>query len=138
MATGQDGHSGNHIGNHLATLDAISELLTESVFDLDALLNEIVRIAAQKLNVKACAIRLLAPVTGELVPKAVYGLSDQYLSKGPVIAAESAYRRVIEAGEVVKIPDVREEPWRPFFEREAEEEGIRSRLAVGLFRDGQV
>lgn len=128
----------HHLGNQLETLDAISQLLTETVFDLDSLLHEIVRISAEKLGVMACSIRLLDRTSGELVLKAVHGLSEEYLTKGPVFAAESAYRRVIEKGEVIRIPDIREEPWRQYFEREAVAAGIRSRLSVGLFHDGQV
>ena len=138
MSDEQETPDGSGMGNQLATLDAISHLLTETVFDLEPLLYEIVRIAAQKLGVMACSIRLLDQASGELVLKAVYGLSEQYLTKGPVFAAESAYRRVISKGEVIRIRDIREEPWRKHFENEADEAGIRSRLSVGLLRDGKV
>ena len=120
----------------VGALDAISHLLTETVFDLDMLLNEIVRIAAEKLCEKACTIRLLRPATGEMVLKAVYGLSQEYLSKGPVIAEESMYREVIDRGEINQVLDVEHDP-HVHYSKEALAEGIRSRLTVGLLRDGQ-
>lgn len=120
----------------LSVLDAISHLLTVSNFDLNTLLNEICRITTQELGVKACTIRLLDEDTGEMVLKAVYGLSLEYLSKGPVIAARSAFREVIERGEVSQIVDVSRDP-RLQYSEEAIAEGICSRLTVGLFRDGR-
>ena len=118
----------------LSVLDDVSHLLTVSNFDLDVLLNELCRITAQRLGVKACTVRLLDEETGEMVLKAVYGLSEQYLSKGPVIAAKSAFREVIECGVVSQILDVSQDP-RLQYSREAIDEGIYSRLTVGLFRD---
>ena len=120
----------------VGALDAISQLLTETVFDLDMLLNETVRIAAQKLSVKACTIRLLEPTTGEMVLKAVYGLSQEYLAKGPVIARESMYREVIDRGEISQVYDVEHDP-HVRYSNAALAEGIRSRLTVGLLRDGR-
>ena len=124
------------IQEQLGTLDAISQLLTASIFNLDALLDEIARITAQKLRVKACAIRLLDKQTGEMVLKAVYGLSQRYLSHGPVIASRSVYRQVIESGQPVQVLDISRDPHMQYPE-EALAEGIRSRLTVGLLRDGR-
>ena len=120
----------------LSALDTISYLLTTSSFELDTLLSEIVRVAAQELHVKACVIRLLDEKTGELVLKGVYGLGSQYLSKGPVIAAKSAFREVIESGEITEIFDVSRDP-RIQYSNEAITEGISSMLVVGLMREGR-
>ena len=125
-----------HANESLGALDAISHLLTATLFDLDTLLDEIVRITAQKLRVKACAIRLLNEQTGEMVLKAVHGLSTAYLSKGPVIAAESAFHDVIESGEPLPILDVKDDP-HLHYSAEALAEGIHSRLIVGLVRDNR-
>ncbi len=120
----------------ISALDAISHLLTISNFDLDRLLNEICRITAQTLRMKACTIRLLDRETGEMVLKAAYGLSSQYLTKGPVIAAKSSAREVIESGEVTEIFDVSQDE-RLQYTEEAIAEGLCSQLVVGLLRDGQ-
>jgi two-component system sensor kinase FixL len=122
--------------DELSTLDTISHLLTTSSFDLETLLDEIVRVAAQELHVKACAIRLLDERTGELVLKGVYGLGSQYLSKGPVIATQSAFREVIESGDVTEIFDVSQDA-RIQYSNEAITEGISSMLVVGLMREGR-
>ncbi|MEK9137618.1 MAG: GAF domain-containing SpoIIE family protein phosphatase, partial [Bacteroidota bacterium] len=118
----------------LSALDAISHLLTASNFNLDILLNEICQITAQTLRVKACAIRLLNKESGEMVLKAASGLSPQYLAKGPVIAAKSAFREVIESGEVTEIFDVSTDS-RLQYSQAATAEGICSQLVVGLLRD---
>jgi len=120
----------------VSALDAISHLLTQTIFDIEMLLEEVVRVAAQKLRVKACTIRLLDSDTGEMVLEAVYGLSKQYLSKGPVIAAKSAYRDVINGGGINQVHDVRHDPHVQYSD-EALAEGICSRLSVGLMRDGR-
>ncbi|MEE8350166.1 MAG: PAS domain S-box protein [Acidobacteriota bacterium] len=128
--------SESHLHEELSTLDIISHLLTTSNFNLDVLLNDIVQVAAQKLHVKACAIRLLDEKTGELVLKGVYGLGAQYLDKGPVIAAKSVFRDVIESGDVTEIFDVSQDA-RIQYSNEAITEGISSILVVGLMRESR-
>lgn len=120
----------------LSALDATSHLLTVSGFDLELLLSEIARIAAQKMRVKACSVRLLDELTGEMVLGGVYGLSESYLTKGPVIASKSAVREVVESGKVAQIFDVGRDP-RIQYKQEAIVEGIRSMLMVGLVWDGR-
>ncbi len=126
----------------LSALDVISNLLTISGFDLDRLLDEIVRISAQSLQVKACTIRLLDEQTGEMVLKAGYGLSQQYLSKGPVIASQSVFRQMIERCSqeedgVIEIFDVSSDP-RVQYAREAVQEGIHSLMAVPLLHNKRI
>ena len=134
MSTEMGNTDGEIMRQQLSALDTISHLLTASNFDLDRLLNEICQITAQTLQVKACAIRLLDELTGEMVLRAAYGLSPQYLNKGPVIAQKSAFRQVIESGEITEIHDIREEK-RLQYSEEAIAEGIRSQLIVGLIQD---
>ena len=134
--------AGHHTQNHtsgtaqdqLSVLDATSHLLTASNFDLDMLLEEIVRLTVEKLRVKACAIRLLNEETEEMVLRAVNGLSSEYLDKGPVIAGKSAFREVIDSGEVTEIFDITQETIMQY-PKEALAEGIRSLLVVGLMQD---
>ncbi len=125
----------------LSALDTISNLLTASSFDLDSLLHEIVEITAETLQVKACSLRLYDETKGEMVLKAVYGLSEQYQTKGPVLARESIYQEMIEnrdgGGKVVEIHDISQDP-RVQYTQEAISEGIHSMLAMPLRKSGNV
>ncbi len=127
------------IEEKLTALDFISNLLTETSFDLQPLLDEVVRVTAETMHMKACTIRLLDRNTGEMLLKASYGLSREYLFKGPVIAAKSIFRQLIERccrnDDVVEVYDVAADP-RMQYAREAVSEGIHSLLAAPLVRDG--
>jgi len=114
----------------LSTLYEISKLLT-STMDLNEVLNLIVKTTAKTIGVKACGLRLINEKTGEMVLKAAYGLSEEYIRKGQVFALRGVYRDVISKGEVDIIYDA---PTDPRFEyaKEALEEGIKSMLIVGL------
>ncbi len=129
------------IREQLSVLDTISEMLTDSSFELDLLLHRIVELTAETMQVKGCAVRLLDVDTGEMVLKAVHGLSDRFLSKGPVVATKSVYQEMIEniddRGEVVEIYDVSSDP-RVQYTEEAIEEGISSLLAAPLLQNNQV
>ncbi|MEJ2049863.1 MAG: GAF domain-containing protein, partial [Calditrichota bacterium] len=129
------------IQEQLSALGTISHLLTKSSFHLDSLLNEIVKIAAQTLQVKACYLRLYDEAKGEMVLKSVYGLSEEYQSKGPVIASKSIYQEMIESredgGKLVEIYDVSQDA-RVQYTQEAVSEGIHSMLAIPLLRNEQV
>lgn len=118
----------------LSALDLISHLLTTSKFDLDVLLNKIVRVAAEDLHMKGCAIRLLNEETQEMVLRGAYGLGPEYLGKGPVFAAKSAMREVIESGGITELFNVSQDS-RIQYSNEAIAEGICSMLTVGLLRD---
>ena len=137
MARHQDQHqlrdtSTSTASDTLATVDAISELLTTSDFDLDQLLKKIVRISAERMNLKASAIRLVDESGEELQLKAVHGLSEKFLTEGPKYRPESRFRRLMVNGGVLSIDDIRDEPDL----RDNEgivDEGIQSMLAVGLY-----
>lgn len=121
----------------LIALDAISQLLTISAFDLDKLLDEIVRTTAERLQVKASALRLVDVQTGRLVLKAVYGLSRQFLNEGPAFDTESRFQQLIRNGGKLEILDVSQEP-DLHFSKASLTEGICSLLAVGLYQDDEV
>ncbi|MGD8414193.1 MAG: SpoIIE family protein phosphatase [Candidatus Latescibacterota bacterium] len=119
----------------LATVDYLSGLLTASEFDVNQLLDEAVRVTAEHMKLKASAIRLIDPSSGELVVHAVYGLSDWFLSEGPRYGMESRFRRLIDNGGVLQVENVAHEPDLRFSEA-ALREGIHALLAVGLVADG--
>jgi len=119
----------------LSTLYEISKLLT-SAMELDDVLDLIVEITAKTVGVKACGVRLLDEKTGEMVLKAVYGLSQEYILKGRIFAWKGVYRDVISKGQVAIVYDVATDP-RFEYTDEAIEEGIKSMLSVGLLINGQ-
>lgn len=114
----------------LSTLYEVSKILT-SALSLDKSLDLITKTAANMMEVKACGLRLLDKQTGEMVLKAVYGLSHEYISKGRVFVWKGLYRDVIIDKNVAVIEDVAADP-RIEYTQEAVIEGIKSMLCVGL------
>ena len=107
-----------------------------SGFDLDTVLENIVRTMAEVMHVKACSLRLLDEAGKELVINATYGLSPDYLKKGPVLVGENVHDRQALAGEVVRIPDMAADP-HVRYPAEARREGLVSSLGVGLSAGGR-
>jgi len=106
-------------------------LTISSSLELDQVLQSIVTSTAEAMQVKACVLRLLNSDTGQLQLSAVYGLSDEYLSKGPVKLANSAIDSETLRGAPIVIPDVRTDP-RFQYPEAARHEGIVSVLCVPL------
>jgi len=121
--------------DELRLLSETSRLLS-STLDPDAVLDNIVRTMAEVMHVKACSVRLLNPAGDELVMKAAYGLSPQYLRKGPVLVAENPNDQAALRGETLRILDMRTDPHVRYSE-EAGREGLVSSLAVGLIAKGK-
>lgn len=119
----------------LTALYEISKLLT-SAMELNEVLNLIVKTTAQMINVKACGLRLLDENTGEMVLKAVYGLSQDYINKGRIFAWKGVYKDVLSNGHVAVVYDVATDP-RFEYTEQAVEEGIKSMLSVGLLIQGK-
>ena len=128
------------VSPQLTVLDFISNLLTESSFDLQPLLATIVKVTAEAMHMKACTIRMLDAETGEMKLKATHGLSSEYLSKGPVIAGKSIFRQLLDRccrqDDIVEVYDVASDASVQYV-REAVSEGIRSLVAAPLVRDGR-
>jgi GAF domain-containing protein len=106
-------------------------LTISSSLELDQVLQSVVTSTTEAMQVKACALRLLNPATGQLQLSAVYGLSSDYLSKGPVEVDRSAIDSEALCGTPVFIPDVRTDP-RFQYREAAKQEGIVSVLCVPL------
>ena len=82
------------------------------------------------LNVKGCALFLFSTKSDELKLAGSYGLSDEYLNKGPVSSLRSI-ASALEDGQPVAIDDVTDDP-RIQYPEAAQKEGIASILSVPI------
>jgi signal transduction protein with GAF and PtsI domain len=87
------------------------------------------------LNVKGCSLFLFNRKTNELELATSFGLSDEYLNKGPVSALQSIAQS-LEDGPVA-ICDVMDDP-RIQYPKEAQKEGISSILSIPIVFGGTV
>jgi serine phosphatase RsbU (regulator of sigma subunit) len=118
----------------LTALFNISSMLT-GTRGLQQILDRITRGVAEAAHVKSCSVRLLSEHRDELVIKSVYGLSDEYLKKGPVTVALSTIDRAALSGQTVYIADMSADE-RVIYPHESKREGIVSSLVVGmLYKD---
>jgi signal transduction protein with GAF and PtsI domain len=81
------------------------------------------------LDIKGCALFLLNQATDELNVAASYGLSDEYLNKGPLSALQSISQTLADGP--VAIFDAINDP-RLQYPEEAKKEGIASILSVPI------
>jgi signal transduction protein with GAF and PtsI domain len=87
------------------------------------------------LEAKGCTVFLINRKTNELEVAASYGLTDEYINKGPV-SALSSIAQSLEDGPVA-IYDVTDDP-RIQYPEEAKKEGIASILSVPIIAGGDV
>ena len=122
--------------SELTAVSHVATLLTEAR-DLSQVLRRTVQVVCDVMQTKAASIRLIDQDNDELVIKAVWNLSKQYLDKGPVRLSTAAIDQLAlsERGyEYVR--DARLDP-RVQYPGEAEREGIVSLLSVGMRYQGQ-
>jgi GAF domain-containing protein len=86
------------------------------------------------LDVKGCAAFLINRHTNELELGASFGLSEDYISKGPLSDLRSIAQSL--EGEPIAIYDVTDDP-RIQYPEEAKKEGIASILSVPIVAGGQ-
>jgi len=96
-----------------------------SSLDPEEVLGYLTEEVTRALHAKAASVRLLDSQGERLEMRAVYGLSDEYLNKGPVELARSAIDRHILEGNVTQLADVRDDPNFQYPD-EARREGIVS------------
>ncbi len=82
------------------------------------------------LNIKGCALFLFSAKSDELKLAGSYGLSSEYLDKGPVSALRSI-ASALQDGQPVAVFDVTDDP-RIQYPGEAQKEGIASILSVPI------
>lgn len=101
-----------------------------STTDVKEVLDLAVKKSTEALSAKGAILRILNLDTHQLELGAAYGLSNGYLSKGPV-SSEKTITDLVHQYKVVKIQDVLGDP-RVQYPQEAWEEGIRMILDVPL------
>lgn len=121
---------------HMQTVYAVTRKAS-STLDLQEVLELIARSAAEAMQAKACAI-LLAGESGPLAGTvACHGLSQNYLSKGPIDVQKTEYVvQTLASGKPTIITDARVDG-RLSFPAETREEGIASILCVPLLIRGR-
>jgi signal transduction protein with GAF and PtsI domain len=87
------------------------------------------------LDAKGCSLFLINSKTNELELAASYGLSDEYLNKGPISALHSIAQSLEEGP--VAIYDVMDDP-RIQYPKEAQKEGIASLLSLPIIVGGHL
>ncbi len=108
-------------------LDLASHI--NSSLDIKKILNNLTVDISQALGMKGAAIRLLDKQSGDLKLVASYGLSDEFLNKGPVSATQSATQAL--QGETLLIKDATKDK-RIQYKKEMKKEGIVSMIVTPI------
>ncbi len=118
----------------LLSFQEISRALS-STLSLTETLDIIVKKITAVLNLKGCTIRLVNPRTNTLDLAASFGVSEQYLQKGPVDLDKSVTEAL--TGRPVIIYDAATDP-RLQYPQEAKEEGIATLATIPILVKGQI
>jgi signal transduction protein with GAF and PtsI domain len=119
---------------YLRVFQQVTRAVSSSL-QLDEVLNMIVRMLPEVMGLKAATIRLLDASGTRLHLAAAHGLSERYLSRGPVDMEENIREALDE--KPVAIYDVSKDP-KVHYRKEAEEEGIKSMLTLPIIARGKV
>lgn len=113
---------------YLQAIQEVSKVIS-STLDSREVLETIVRKIPEIMATRAATIRLLDETGKKLALAASYGLSEKYLSRGP-IEAEDSIALALD-GKPVAIFDATTDP-RVAYQDETREEGIRSMLVIPI------
>ena len=119
-----------HSDDYFSTVVDIVKRIISSL-DPEEVLTYLTESVTKALGVKASSVRLLDESGGQLEMRAVFGLSDAYLNKGPVQLNRSAIDRHILEGNVTQLEDVRQDSNFQYPD-EARAEGIVSVASAPL------
>ena len=119
---------------YLRSFQEISKVLG-STLAVDEVLDQIVRQITEAMNLKGATIRLVNPKTNTLHLVAAVGLSEKYLTKGPVDMDKSVTEAL--SGRPVAIFDAVNDP-RMQYPKQAKEEGIATLVAIPMVSKGKV
>jgi GAF domain-containing protein len=114
--------------NYFKAIHEIGKTIN-ATYELDRILDLIVKRLPTIMNLKAATIRLIEGDKAKLELKAACGLSRSYLERGPLDEELATY--YLKQGEPVFIPDAKKDI-HTIYQKEAEAEGISSILAVPI------
>ena len=122
--------------NELTAVYGVAMMLADAR-DLQQVLNRTVKVVAELMETKAASIRLYDPERDELVIKAVFNLSPEYLNKGPIRLPRAEIDRIALSAEGFEyIADMTTDP-RVQYQQESKREGIASMLSAGMRYKGK-
>jgi len=119
---------------YLSAFMHITRAITSSP-DLKKVLHLIVKSTCETTGSKGCTLMLLDEKGERLEVKSSYGLSDQYIGKGPLSADKSISDTL--KGNPVIIEDATSDP-RVQYSQEAEKEGIASIVSIPINLRGRI
>jgi PAS domain S-box-containing protein len=119
---------------YLRVFEEITKAVS-STLHVNETLKMIVKKIPEVMGLKAATIRLLDPTGKKLTLVASHGLSKKYLNRGPVDTEENIREALNE--KPVAIYDVTTDK-RVIYQKEAEEEGIRSMLTLPVIARGKI
>jgi len=122
--------------DYFSALYEVARVVNASL-DTNQVLNTIVECVARAVSVKACSLRLFDHRRQRLILGAVYGLSDRYIDKGPVLVSESGLDRKVLDGTTVWVENAQTDP-RFQYNDKAKEEGIVSVLVIPMMHGDAV
>lgn len=122
--------------HELTAVNSVAMILAEPR-DLQKVLQRAVQVVCDVMQTKAASIRLIDTEHDELVIKAVYNLSAEYLSKGPIRLSKADIDQVALGPDGFEfVRDMTTDP-RVQYPQEAQREGIVSMLSVGMRYKGE-
>ncbi|MGA2232283.1 MAG: SpoIIE family protein phosphatase [Tepidisphaeraceae bacterium] len=122
--------------NELTAVYTVTTMLSDAR-DLQTLLDRTVQVICEVMDTKAASLRLIDPERDELVIKAAYNLSPQYLAKGPIqLSAAEVDHLALGPKGFGYVADMATDP-RVIYPQEAKREGFVSMLSVGMRYKGK-
>jgi sigma-B regulation protein RsbU (phosphoserine phosphatase) len=122
--------------NELTAVYGVAMMLADSR-DLQQVLQRTVQVVAEVMETKAASLRLYDAEKDELVIKAVYNLSAEYLNKGPIHLPRTVVDRIALSTEGFEyIADMGADP-RIQYPQESMREGVVSMLSAGMRYKGK-
>ena len=119
---------------YLSAFVHITKAISSSL-DIKEVLLLIVKVTCETTGSKGCTLMLFDEKSQSLEVKSSFGLSDQYVGKGPISADKSISDTL--KGKPVVIEDASSDP-RVQYPREARQEGIASVASVPIILRGKV
>jgi signal transduction histidine kinase len=101
----------------------------------EGVLDSMAKTVTEALEAKGCSIMLLSADRKALLRTAAYGLSDQYLRKGP-LSADKSVSQALEGKPVAVLNAAEDE--RVQYREQAKQEGIASMLSAPILFKGDV